>query len=222
MKNDFIFILSAGHGGYDKETDTNYTPVKNGKFFTHTHGEFHAQTTFYEGYKNRWFMDEVYKLLIAEGCRAYKVYAPLVDTSLHKRVELANNIMETFPESKCVYISEHSNASASHKARGFCAFTSPGVTKSDEYATALIELYKHKFGMHIDDRAEFIRIREDSSDGDPDHEARFYELVKTKMPAVLIENLFFDQFLDAQLLISEKYRSEYTRTLLKWMMEMQS
>jgi len=49
-----------------------------------------------------------------------------------------------------------------------------------------------------------LTIRKDMSDGDLDHEARFYELDKTHMPAVLIECGFFTNLQEARWLSSEE------------------
>ena len=54
------------------------------------------------------------------------------------------------------------------------------------------------------------------SDGDPDYEARFTVLVKTNMPAVLSENLFFDNFLDASILEEEWYKDTYAELVADW------
>jgi len=56
-----------------------------------------------------------------------------------------------------------------------------------------------------------IRQMSDLKDGDTDYEANFYVLINTVMPAVLLENLFFDNYADASLLMDKKYFEYYTR-----------
>ena len=48
------------------------------------------------------------------------------------------------------------------------------------------------------------KMRTDYSDGYADKEARFTVLTKTKMPAILTENFFFDNEADCKLMLSEQ------------------
>jgi N-acetylmuramoyl-L-alanine amidase len=65
-------------------------------------------------------------------------------------------------------------------------YTSPNETKSDKIAT----VFGEEFQLEFPNR----RLRTDFSDGDLDKERRFYVLTRTKMPAVLTENFFMDNF----------------------------
>jgi N-acetylmuramoyl-L-alanine amidase len=47
------------------------------------------------------------------------------------------------------------------------------------------------------------KMRSDWSDGDPDKEAAYMVLTKTKCPAVLVENLFMDNKEDLNILKSD-------------------
>lgn len=67
---------------------------------------------------------------------------------------------------------------------GYEVFTSPGQTESDRWATICLEQYQDTFP----DRT----MRSDYSDGDPDKEAKFAVLTRTKKEAVLIELEFID------------------------------
>lgn len=78
-------------------------------------------------------------------------------------------------------LSIHCNAGG---GRGFEAFTSPGQTKSDTWATAILEELESDFPGRP--------IRKDLRDGDPDKEERFTVLTKTKHSAVLVELGFID------------------------------
>jgi N-acetylmuramoyl-L-alanine amidase len=77
----------------------------------------------------------------------------------------------------------HSNAGG---GKGCEFFTSHGVTASDAIATIFGEAYQIEFP----DRA----LRSNYLDGDLDKERRFYVLMRTKMPAILTENFFMDNF----------------------------
>lgn len=94
--------------------------------------------------------------------------------TLRERAEIANRAGGKL-------ISIHCNAGG---GRGFEAFTAPGQSTSDVLATALLEEYGKEFPEQ--------RMRVDLSDGDPDKEARFTVLTKTRGPAVLFELGFID------------------------------
>lgn len=80
-----------------------------------------------------------------------------------------------------LFVSIHLNSAESH-ASGFEVFTSHGQTDSDVAATHIFRTYMSKFpGM---------KARVDLGDGDPDKEAKFTVLTKTKKAAVLVETEF--------------------------------
>jgi N-acetylmuramoyl-L-alanine amidase len=78
-----------------------------------------------------------------------------------------------------LFLSIHANSAASPVAAGFEAFTSPGPTEADHFATALLQTFAGRWP----DRT----FRRDVRDGDPDKEARFTVLTATRAPAVLFE-----------------------------------
>lgn len=104
------------------------------------------------------------------------------NVSLSERVRRAN-----IWNGHAVYVSVHANAGGGH---GYEVYTSPGQTKSDAIATKFLESFATVFPE--------ATPRTDISDGDPDKEAEFYVLVKTKMPAVLTESFFMDNKADCQ------------------------
>lgn len=75
------------------------------------------------------------------------------------------------------FLSVHCNSAAAPTANGFEVFTTRGNSRADDFAS---KLYK---------RFEVLgrRGRKDMADGDPDKEASFHVLTKTKMPAALFE-----------------------------------
>lgn len=117
------------------------------------------------------------------------------------RANFVNNLCDKYGTSNCVYVSVHVNAAGSDSqwmnARGWSVYTSPGKTKSDTLATLLYEEAK---SILPSDSKHYVRS--DFSDGDPDYEANFYVLRKTKCPAVLTENLFQDNKKDVEFLTS--------------------
>jgi N-acetylmuramoyl-L-alanine amidase len=204
----FTVYVDAGHGGLDS-AGRYTTPASNGKRFTHKSGVFHSGTTFFEGVSNRKSASMLKSKLEAAGFRVVSVYDEVVDTSLVSRTSMAN--ADYTPANRPgMLISLHSNAVAPEnagRARGFCVYTSIGNTTSDTYATFLVEEYRKAFPQ--------LQVRTDMSDGDPDYEANFHMLSQSAMPAILPENLFFDNIHDATLLMQDDYHDKYTDALLQ-------
>jgi N-acetylmuramoyl-L-alanine amidase len=63
------------------------------------------------------------------------------------------------------------------------------------------------------DKLKQFRFREDRSDGDADMEEDFYVLRKTTCPALLVENLFFDNRREAEFLLSDVGRRQIAEAL---------
>lgn len=136
---------------------------------------------------------------------------------LTRRVRYVNQLCAHRHTERCIYVSIHVDAASSGEwknAGGWTAYTSPGRTRSDILATYLYEAAeKHlagyaakmeegkKKGLYGSNQKPF---RKDTSDGDPDKEANFYVLVRTKCAAVLTENLFQDNKADVAFLTSEE------------------
>jgi N-acetylmuramoyl-L-alanine amidase len=117
-----------------------------------------------------------------DGALAEMGHQPLMtreaDTylSLPERCQLANR------EGADLFLSIHANAAAVAQANGFEVWTSPGWTPADPWATAIWSSIRVVFPA--------LHGRMDMSDGDPDKESKFYVLVNTTMPAVLVETAF--------------------------------
>lgn len=149
------------------------------------------------------------------GLDAERIVPEDEDVSLEERVRRVNEICGRLGAENAALISIHCNASKNGewgKARGWSAYTSKGKTKSDELATMLYEeAAKHFTGQ---------TLRKEFSDGDPDWEAGFYILRKTKCPAVLTENFFMDNEQDLAYLTSEEGKEAIIRThvaaLINW------
>lgn len=136
---------------------------------------------------------------------------------LTRRVRYVNQLCAHRHTERCIYVSIHVDAASSGEwknAGGWTAYTSPGRTLSDILATYLYEAAeKHlagyaakmeegkKKGLYGQNQKPF---RKDTTDGDPDKEANFYVLVRTKCAAVLTENLFQDNKADVAFLTSEE------------------
>lgn len=97
-----------------------------------------------------------------------------------------------------LFLSIHANAADSAQANGFEVWTSPGWTPADPVATAIFNSVRESFPN--------LRGRVDSSDGDPDKESKFYVLMNTKMPAVLIETAFISNEVEEEKLTDPGWR----------------
>lgn len=152
--------------------------------------------------------------LQAYGETAFLLVKEEKDIPLAERVARVEAYCRQYGRGNVLVVSVHVNAADRegwHNARGWCVYTSPGVTPSDALATSLYsaaveELQKGEYSKTGTFAAKQKPIRADWSDGDPDHEAAFYILRKTPCPAVLTENLFQDNRDDVDFLLSDKGR----------------
>lgn len=146
---------------------------------------------------NRAIANEVMVGLSYLGIPAHLLVPEPFDIPLPERVKRVNNIAS---REKCLLVSIHANAGG---GTGWEIFTSPGKTKSDEYATIFFDFAKQLLPD--------FRMRSDYSDGDPDKEAEFYMLTKSICPAVLTENLFMDTEKDCRFIMSKAGRNIISR-----------
>lgn len=133
------------------------------------------------------------------------------DISLGQRVARVNSWCDKLGTSRVLLISIHNNAAGNGQwmnARGWSAYTTKGVTKSDALATCLYDVAERYLASYIKNfKSADTRqrpIRKDLTDGDPDLEENFYILKNTRCPAVLTENLFQDNKDDLTYLKSEE------------------
>lgn len=137
------------------------------------------------------------------------------DISLKERCNRVNKICNLLGKNNVVLISIHTNAAGDGSkwlnARGWSAYTTKGVTKSDKLADLL---YKYA-ETHLQGQ----KIRKDFSDGDPDWEENFYILKNTNCPAVLTENFFQDNKEDVSYLLSFEGQSQIIKTHIDALVE---
>lgn len=190
MNKNFNILIDLGHGGLDD--NGNYTTAPN-KMYKFPNGE-----VAYEGVINRQIGKKVFNYLSELGyCPSYVLFPEeSIDMKLKERVSIINS----FPPSSTIGVSFHSNASPKHNARGFEIWTSVGETRSDIIATYIGEEIMKEFPT--------LKFRADYIDGDLDKESQFYILKNTLCPMVLLENLFFDNWEDFQLLKSETFQKK--------------
>lgn len=207
----FIPIIDAGHGGM---TGDRYNT--QGKQY-----KFDDGTQIFEGVINRKIGQQLINLLDEAGVPYHNLTVnEEEDVSLPERVDIANQL---YGQNKNYYLlSIHSNAASNRlsgpgeRASGFEVWTSVGQTKSDELATVAAKWYKREF-------PEF-KFRQDMTDGDEDKEKErqsetFYVLRKTRGSAFLVENLFYDNRLEAEFLLSSQGQRRIARCLFSIIQE---
>lgn len=133
------------------------------------------------------------------------------DVRLTTRYQIANKIKQQNPGKHCILISVHANAAGSGRewmnARGWCAYTTKGQNNSDKLADCIYDAAEAV--LPLDD----IKIRYDKTDGDKDYESNFTIIYGSNMPAVLVENLFYDNVDDCEFL-----NSDYGKDILSTVM----
>lgn len=154
-------------------------------------------TRFYEWEWNRKIARELHKRLCEEGiCNVLLVPEDDYDVPLTERANRANKYGKDN-----LFISIHINAFGDGKtwnsARGWSVWTTKGETRSDKIATVFWNTAREELPMDVS-------LRKDMSDGDPDWEANFTVLAKTKCPAILTENLFMTNKDDVRFLMSKE------------------
>ena len=172
-------LLDAGHG-------------------INTKGKSSPDCALMEWRYNREIARAIVQGLVSRGYDAELIITETEDVSLQERVNRVNRIATTYGISDTVLISIHVNAAGNGmkwmNARGWCAYTFPGHTESDDIACFLYVAAENHLPGH--------KLRMDYSDGDPDFEQPFYILKHTLCPAVLTENLFMDNQEDCAFLLS--------------------
>lgn len=153
-----------------------------------TPGKMSPDGAFREYLWNREIADLVLEDLSFEGYDVSLVVTETNDISLKTRVNRINAVCSQIGTENVILVSIHSNAAGNGKnwmnAKGWSCYTTKGNTKSD----ILAELLYDSFETSFPDR----KIRKDMQDGDRDWEENFYIIQKSKCPAVLIENFFYD------------------------------
>ena len=153
-----------------------------------TPGKKSPDGSFLEYLWNRQVGDLALTGLRARGFDADLVVTETNDISLRARAMRVNKVCDREGTDNVILVSIHANAAGNGKswmnATGWCCYTSPGKTKSDTLAECFYDVFSRVFPDK--------KMRRDLSDGDSDQEENFYILTKTKCPAVLLENFFFD------------------------------
>lgn len=176
-----------------------------------TPGKRSPDGLFLEYLWNRQVADLILEGLLSAGVDASLVVTETNDVTLRNRVNRVNTICNRVGASNVLLVSIHANAagngSAWMNARGWSCYTSKGKTKSDQVAECLYDAFEEEF----QDR----KIRKDMSDGDRDWEENFYVLQKSKCPAVLLENFFYDNREECAWMLQEETKKRIASAAVK-------
>ena len=153
-----------------------------------TPGKRSPDGRFFEYLWNRQVADMLLVNLVANGIDAVIIVTETNDIPLRTRAMRANKKCDLYGTKNVILVSIHANAAGMGdrwmNATGWSCYTTKGVTKSDRLAECLYESFQDEFPEK--------RMRRDLSDGDSDIEEDFYIIKKTRCPAVLLENFFYD------------------------------
>ena len=176
-----------------------------------TPGKRSPDGLFLEYLWNRQVADLILEGLVSAGVDASLVVTETNDVTLRNRVNRVNTICNRVGASNVLLVSIHANAagngSAWMNARGWSCYSSKGRTKSDQVAECLYDAFEEEF----QDR----KIRKDMSDGDRDWEENFYVLQKSKCPAVLLENFFYDNREECAWMLQEETKRRIASSAVK-------
>lgn len=139
---------------------------------------------------------EIEKELKALGIPCYILVPETNDIPLRTRVQRANRVAAQNGISQTLLVSVHLNAARDiNQGSGWEIHTSPGETRSDEYARIFWEVASELLG-------DKFPMRGDWEDGNPDRDSSFALIRDTACPAVLTENLFMNTEKDCRFLMS--------------------
>lgn len=168
-----------------------------------TPGKRSPDGVFREYLWNRQVADLVLTRLKMAGMDADLVVTETNDISLRARAMRVNRVCDRLGASNVLLLSIHANAAGNGKTwmtgKGWSCYTSPGKTKGDALAECFYDVFTKAFRER--------KMRKDLSDGDSDIEASFYILVKTRCPAVLLENFFYDNREECAWLLKEETKA---------------
>lgn len=185
----FCVIIDAGHGGLD---DSGKYVTAPRKMFQHEKGNFHAGSQFFEGVWNRKMAAAIEERLQNAGIHTICLHHDVEDTSLTMRTQMANKYDSNY--GRTILLSIHANMSPVPNKRGFEIYTA-GSQVGNQLGSFLLKSVRKR----LDNK---IPIAE--ADESVIKPAKFYMLTTTKMPAILVEHLYYSNYEDAQLLMQEQ------------------
>ncbi len=198
----FQIFLDPGHGG-----------IINGQYVTpgKRSPKFEDGSQLFEGVQNRDIVKLIHQKILdvtLPELTVYNVSPGDVDTPLSTRVKFANDLWLNAGRPAAIYISVHGDANGDgvkwDQASGISVFTSKGQTKSDVFASILID--------KLDNVITNVKWRKDTTDGDVDKEENFYVLRETLMPSILSENGFFTNKEECKRMLTKEWKEQVAQS----------
>ena len=174
---------------------------------------------FFEYEFNREIAARLAKKLDEEKIK-YEILVPEVDKdiALSERASRANKFCNEYGKDNCLFISIHANAAGNGSqwmtARGWSCYTSKGETASDPDAEIFMR-------CAIDVLTPLEQKVRKYSANKYSWEENYTVLVKTVCPAVLTENMFYDNKEDLKFLRSEEGKEAITQIHLNAILEIE-
>ena len=198
-----IILIDAGHG---IDTKGKQSPVLDDSMDV---WDVYTENGRFKEWKfTRLVARDVVDILKSYGYDARMLVTEDKDISLKQRVARVNKICSEVGAKNVILISVHANAMGDSSkwmtGHGWEAYTTKGTTKSDKLAECL---YKR-----AEDNFKGMKIRKDKTDSDSDIEEDFTVIAKTKCPAVLTENFFYDNVDDVQYMLSDEGKEQIIKT----------
>lgn len=160
---------------------------------------------------SREIVSKVEAELVSKGYTVFVDVKTEVEPSLTYRVNQVNKICATYGKDNCLYVSIHVNGAGNQgkwlNANYWTVWTSKGQTKGDKLAASIYNAAKEVL--------KGMKVQGEYSDGDPDYEANFYVLRKTRCAACLTENFFQDNKDSVNFLLSEEGKSKIVELHVK-------
>lgn len=163
-------------------------------------GAINMRLNLHEADVNLEYANRLVQLLTEAGHQAF-----LTRTRLDETVDLADRCCISNVRMADLFVSLHCNSSKNWDACGIEVWTSPGESASDECATEILNAIANAFPER--------RLRTDMSDGDPDRESKFYVLVHTAGPAILVEMGFLSNDDEATWLVDSETADRYVQAI---------
>lgn len=183
---DITIILDNGHG---ENTGGKRSPLFDD-----------GKTRFYEWEFNRDVVKRICKLLDKEGIRYIVLVPETTDISLAERVRRCNAYCGKLGTKNCLLVSVHSNAASSdgkwHNASGFSVYVANNASRESKNFANTIYGVAEKFDLKGNRSVPKERY----------WQAGFYIIRNSKCPAVLTENLFYDNKREAEWLMTDEGR----------------
>lgn len=192
--------VNAGHGATDPKTGRYMTFPQDGKFYRFTdHGNFEAR----EGDFNRIFARNISEKLARFGADVVTIHHEISDRSNKLRTTNANKHYSQAGRPPALWLGLHSNAMGIQAAgpsidvRGTFTFCHSTSSPGHGYAQAIGE-YLAPLGLYRGIRTDIP----------------YHELTWTAMPALIIENRFFTNWLDVQELRDPIYQEKFSASVV--------